>query len=432
MTADGNNFLLSFFGDDFTGSTDAMESLARSGVRTVLFTASPTPRQLAQHGGVRAFGVAGMTRSMPPDAMEGTLRPAFVAMGALKPPIVHYKVCSTFDSSPTVGSVGRAIDVGADVFGSKFVPVVAGAPALGRHCVFGNLFARSGPETEPFRLDRHPSMSKHPTTPMDEADLRRHLAKQTDKPIALLDVLAIDGPDPEQALDRLLRNGAPIVLIDLLHDGQLATVGRLIDHHGQSDAPHYVVGSSGVESALAAHWRVTGAIPKHHEFAPAGPNGPIVAICGSCSPVTAGQIRHALASGFDEAANLSEATDLTIRSLRGGRSVVIHTGMGETDKRLSGPSADEIGPALGTILRDVLDATKVRRVIVAGGDTSGHVATALGIESMEMIAELARGSPLCRVRAPNSPAGGIECTFKGGQIGKVGFFTQVQQGIRDV
>jgi uncharacterized protein YgbK (DUF1537 family) len=76
----------------------------------------------------------------------------------------------------------------------------------------------------------------------------------------------------------------------------------------------------------------------------------------------------------------------------------------------------------------VLAATKTRRLLVAGGDTSGEVARALGIESLEMIGELTRGAPLCRATAPNSPADGIEVTFKGGQIGPVDFFGRVRDG----
>src|SRR5689334_17388301 len=101
-----SDLVISFYGDDFTGSTDAMESLARCGIRTVLFTDPPTSQQLARHGDIRAFGVAGMTRSMSPDQMEQTLRPALSTLRASGAPIVHYKVCSTFDSSPAVGSIG--------------------------------------------------------------------------------------------------------------------------------------------------------------------------------------------------------------------------------------------------------------------------------------------------------------------------------------
>src|SRR5207248_3951223 len=103
---------------------------------------------------------------MSPEQMEQTLRPAFAALKAIGAPIVHYKVCSTFDSSPQIGSIGRVIDLGMEVFGARFVPVLVGAPLLGRYCVFGNLFARCGAESKPYRLDRHPSMRWHPVTPM--------------------------------------------------------------------------------------------------------------------------------------------------------------------------------------------------------------------------------------------------------------------------
>src|SRR5688500_7577560 len=132
---------LAYYGDDFTGSTDALEFLTRAGLRTRLFLKTPTA---AQCEGLDAVGVAGLTRSMNPDAMEAELRPAFTALRALGAPHVHYKVCSTFDSSPTVGSIGRAIDVGAEIFRARFIPLLVGSPALGRYCVFGNLFARMG------------------------------------------------------------------------------------------------------------------------------------------------------------------------------------------------------------------------------------------------------------------------------------------------
>lgn len=392
-----SDLLLSFYGDDFTGSTDAMESLARGGIRTVLFTRPPTLQQLANYEGLRAFGVAGMTRSMPPDEMERTLRPAFAALKQCGAPIVHYKVCSTFDSSPTVGSIGRAIDLGAEVFGGDIVPVVVGAPSLRRYCVFGNLFVRNATDAEPIRIDRHPSMGRHPTTPMDEADLRLHLAKQTTKTIGLIDVLKLASGGGE------LRNAeSEVVLIDLLDDSQLATVGRLISRS------RFVVGSSGVESALMTHWNCR-PVP----FPPVRSAGAILAVCGSCSPVSARQVDWALSHGFAEASGTFEDA---VRAIRGGRSALIHTRDGRPDE------------TFGRRVRDVIEATKVRRLLVAGGDTSGDVARALRIEALEMIGELTRGAPLCRAFAPNSPADGIEVTFKGGQIGPVDFFGLVRDG----
>ena len=122
MEAISNRLLIAFYGDDFTGSTDALEFLSRAGIKTVLFIEPPTKEQLERYKGLQAIGVAGMTRAMSPQAMEEELEPAFTTLKALNPKHVHYKVCSTFDSSPTIGSIGKAIDVGAKIFESKFTP----------------------------------------------------------------------------------------------------------------------------------------------------------------------------------------------------------------------------------------------------------------------------------------------------------------------
>ncbi|MBL2103911.1 four-carbon acid sugar kinase family protein, partial [Klebsiella pneumoniae] len=69
--------------------------------------------------------------------------------------ICHYKVCSTFDSAPRIGSIGSALEIGRAIYGGRTVPIIVGAPDLGRYQVFGNLFARAGGEI--FRIDRHPT-----------------------------------------------------------------------------------------------------------------------------------------------------------------------------------------------------------------------------------------------------------------------------------
>ena len=296
-----DDLLLSFYGDDFTGSTDVMEALSRAGLRTVLFLRPPGPDDLGRFPGARAVGVAGVSRSLSTGAMDAELRPVFEALGALGAPLVHYKVCSTFDSSPAVGSIGRAIDIGREVFGAPFVPAVVGAPVLGRYQVFGNLFARSGPETRPFRLDRHPTMRHHPITPMDEADLRLHLARQTDKRFGLFDLLDLALPREAQndRLHALLADGCEVVLFDVLTEEHLPVIGRLIADRTDTDHPLFAVGSSGVEYALAAHWKEEGRLPEPPVFE-ARPVEQIVAVSGSCSPVTDRQIAWALDNGFGE------------------------------------------------------------------------------------------------------------------------------------
>lgn len=107
--------LLAFYGDDFTGSTDALEFISRAGAKAVLFTEPPTAEQLKSFPGLNAYGVAGKTRALNADAMEQILIPAFEQMKSTEAKHIHYKVCSTFDSSPTVGSIGKAIDCGAKI-----------------------------------------------------------------------------------------------------------------------------------------------------------------------------------------------------------------------------------------------------------------------------------------------------------------------------
>ena len=140
-----SKLLLTFYGDDFTGSTDALEQLTLGGIHTALFIAPPTPAQLNNFPGLQAIGVAGKTRSLAPDAMERELKPALLALKKLGARHIHYKVCSTFDSSPTIGSIGRVMEVAAKIFPAKFIPLLVAAPALGRYTIFGNHFARKRP-----------------------------------------------------------------------------------------------------------------------------------------------------------------------------------------------------------------------------------------------------------------------------------------------
>jgi uncharacterized protein YgbK (DUF1537 family) len=437
--------LLAYYGDDFTGSTDALEFLSRAGARTALFIAPPTPAQLAAYPGLDAIGVAGLTRAMPPDAMQAALEPAFAQLRALGPRHVHYKVCSTFDSSPTVGSIGRAIEVGRAVFPGAFVPLLVAAPPLGRYCVFGNLFARLGIGSGGgiFRLDRHPSMSRHPVTPTDESDLRLHLARQTDMQIGLLDILQITRPlaEIQAALATQVHAGAEVILIDAIYDEQLLGIGAALDGCTTEKEPLFSVGSSGVEMALGQLWAQSGTLTPVAEWPSPGRAAPLLVVSGSCSPVTAGQIEWAKANGFAEVVLDAETLAAGINTpvavapyqqqavdlLTSHRSVIVHTNGGLKTTSTNLP-AEILGTALGLIAREVVQQTGARRVVVAGGDTSSYAARAMGIEAVEMVAPLYPGAPLCRASAPGSPLHGLEVNFKGGQVGAPEYFGVLLEG----
>lgn len=448
-----NQLLLAFYGDDFTGSTDVLESLARAGLQAALFLKPPSPEQIEGRG-LHAVGVAGISRSLPAEQMDAELRPVFEALHKLKPRFAHYKVCSTFDSSPHIGSIGRALEIGQSTFGSPYVLMVVGAPILGRYCVFGNLFARSGGESEPFRLDRHPTMRRHPTTPMTESDLRLHLSQQTDKSIALLDVLKLDLP-AEQAADELgqLFAESEIVIFDTLYNEHLTVIGQLMCGASIYNRTLFCVGSSGVEYALTSYWKAIGSLPDEPHFR-TGKVEQIVAVSGSCSSVTASQVEWAVAHGWGEIAlqtemlvnaakcenEIKRIVHEATKVLSSGRSVVLHTCRGPQDERLPATakalrnrpdgagSAEVLGTIMGHILRAILQATHLTRVAVTGGDTSGFVARALAIESLEFVSTLYPGSPLCRARSADAAIENVEIVFKGGQVGKVDFLECVRRG----
>lgn len=456
---ENNRLLIAFYGDDFTGSTDALEFLSRSGIKTVLFIEAPTAAQLERYPGLQAIGVAGMSRTYSPEEMETFLYPAFTALAKLNPRHVHYKVCSTFDSSPTIGSIGKAIDIGAAVFKTATVPLLAAAPHLGRYCLFGNLFARMGigTEGEIFRLDRHPSMRNHPTTPADESDIRLHLGRQTIKNIGLFDILELQKlPQETKAVDF---STSDVVLFDALTTEDLKSIGKLIDGQATDSETLFSAGSSAIEMALGAYWQESGLLQQQSDWN-TGTAGPVIVASGSCSAVTAGQIGYALNRGFVGLAidtislaeqvsavdlesdtglirSVAETYALTVSAIIAeGKNPLIHTSLGNDDSRVAatecvfrekgfGKSATAMlyGKLLGEIVRIAAENTNFQRIIIAGGDTSSYAARAMGIEAVEMIAPLSPGAPLCKVYAPGSAVDQLELVFKGGQVGKIDFFT---------
>jgi uncharacterized protein YgbK (DUF1537 family) len=442
-----DDLLLTFYGDDFTGSTDVLESLALNGVETVLFFEPPQPDDLDQFGGVQAVGVAGQSRTMSAAEMDEHLPPIFEALDRFDASLFQYKVCSTFDSSPTVGSIGHAIDLGRETFDASFVPVVVAAPSLkprGRYVVFGNLFATVDGET--YRLDRHPTMSEHPITPMTEADITRHLGEQTDRDIGLCDIRSIDGRGIgtlESDLDRILTRNEIVVFDGLSHDHQ-QIVGRLIwERSTEKDGQVFSASSSGLNYALTSHWRDVGVIDELGESRSIGEVDQIVVMSGSASPVNKQQIEWALNHGFDgirlDTAALinpdesdyarEQAVDTALDALKAGRSVVCYTARGPNDPAIDetleraeslGLADSEVGERIGTaqgrITRRLLRDTGLRRACVSGGDTSGYVVPHLDVYALEFAARVGPGSPLCIGRADQSSFDGVELALKGGQV----------------
>lgn len=441
-----NDLLLSWYGDDLTGSTDAMESLAMHGVPAVLFVRRPSDAQRARFFDVRAIGLAGTSRSESPAWMDAHLPDAFAWLKDLGAGICHYKVCSTFDSAPHVGSIGRALDIGAATFGQPVTPVVVGVPQMRRYTVFGNHFAAFDGIVH--RLDRHPVMSRHPVTPMDDADLVRHLGRQTSKRIALADYLLLGTADADTAVDQLMDGKDDALLFDVPDRTIQKIVGRQLWRH-RLPGGRFVVGSSGVEYALIQQWIAEARIAGTAEFAPPGAVDRIAVVSGSCSEVTARQIRHAEENGFAaialDARRLAspvfgpETFDAAladgIAALKRGRSVVIYTALGPGSNLVDATEADEafrhrIGQQLGELLKRMIEREGLARAVIAGGDTSSHALQQLGVFALTTRLPLPEtpGSPLCTAHSEAAVFDGLQIALKGGQIGSAGYFVNIRDG----
>ena len=436
-TTDVVNPRYAWYGDDFTGASDTLATVAQGGLRAFLFLGVPTAAHRAAVDALDALGIAGAARALAPAAMERELAPVAAFFATLGARVLHYKCCSTFDSAPHVGNLGVALRVLGAAASNRFVPIVGGQPGLGRYCAFGNLFAAAG-DGAVHRIDRHPTMSVHPVTPMNEADLRRHLAAQGIDPIALVDARAFADGATLDARFAQARASAAAVLFDALDDAHLAAIGRLLWQEA-AHAPLLALGASSVAQALLASWpRAGGEAPSRAaaRFAGVPPSaGAVFVLAGSQSPVTAQQLEAArayyevveidVATLAVEAGAIERTARNCARVLDAGRALLAHTGRARAD----GPPTATVARLGGELLRRVLElAPQVRRIGVAGGDTSSLAIGALGIWGLQWTGAFGPGVSLLRARSDDARFDGVELLLKGGQMGRVDLFERLLGG----
>jgi uncharacterized protein YgbK (DUF1537 family) len=426
---------IAYYGDDFTGATDTLATAARAGLRTMLFLGLPADDHLMRTGPLDCIGIAGAARAMAPAEMQHELEPVGRLFNALGAPVIHYKTCSTFDSAPHVGSIGAAIRVLKRHVRNPFVPIVGGQPNLRRYCLFGNLFAGAGSDGAVCRIDRHPTMRAHPVTPMHEAELPLHFAQQGLARVASLDYTAYDEMD--EALDRrleaMLAQQPDAVLMDIGQASHLAVAGRLIWQHAQR-APLLAAGPSSVVQALAAHWHAGRDAAASPATAPA--QGPVLLLAGSLSPVTARQVEAARSYGkvaidasrlLQDANYAGQLAHAMATLLRAGRHVLACTSL-EKDGAARHRDGRRLAIACGTLLARVLQHAPVKRVGIAGGDTSSYAVQAMNGWGLSYQSQLAPGVALCRLHSNERMLDGMEIMLKGGQMGTDDLFERLLQG----
>jgi uncharacterized protein YgbK (DUF1537 family) len=183
-----------------------------------------------------------------------------------------------------------------------------------------------------------------------------------------------------------------------------------------------------VEAALGNYWNEKGILKPVTEWMSAPKAERVLVVSGSCSPVTTAQIAWAKKNGFAEVVLdavrivneniVDEKIGEHVATMLQHQHVIVHTG----PKEVQNLSSEKLGTALGTIAKEAVMQSNIKRVVIAGGDTSSYAARAMEIDAVEMIAPIVSGAPLCKAYSKNEMINGLEVNFKGGQVGGEDYF----------
>lgn len=409
--------MLGVIADDLTGATDAACIIARRGLSVV--QVNGVPAELIEPG-PEAIVVALKTRTLAPaDAVAQSL----IALDWLQKSgasQIYFKYCSTFDSTPS-GNIGPVAKALALQLGAGTVVFCPSFPENGRTVYLGHLFVGD-------RLISESSLARHPLTPMTDPDLVRFLGLQVkDRQVVNLPFACVDAGADEvkDALVRLNQQGGAFVVADSLTDQHIDTLGKALE-----SAPLVSGGSPLCGSIARAHSRSAGR--PGARIAPAASDGPIAILAGSCSDATRRQlqrietvhpvIRLDPACLADDKSYQDRLAEAAINQLSSGVAVIASSAepnsVKETQDRLGTANAGTmIEQALGDMARRLSDAG-VRVFVVAGGETSSAVASALGITRLTIGPEITPGVPW--TQSLSSPH--YRMAFKSGNFGGPDFF----------
>jgi uncharacterized protein YgbK (DUF1537 family) len=427
--------LVAFYGDDFTGSSENLAQLCRTGLRGRLFFETADPALIiAEARTLDVVGIAGTARALSPETMAPALSRAFATLQATEPAVVQYKVCSTFDSSRSTGNFAIAIQQALAHWPGAIVPVSAATPGFGRYTAFSNHFANNNGSV--LRLDRNPALRNHPSTPMWEADLRRHLID-----LGCERVESIHWPEFGRDVTRLLldrgANSVPVV-IDGMSDDDMIHVAAAI-WRAKDTRPVFALAAQGLAGALGHV--ITRERGIHSE--PAVIRAPtavdrMLVLSGSCSMQTGRQLEAAQAAGWamieiplgrmgtpSQAETLAdELSKRVVAELRGGRSVAAFSARGNATASFDSARTPALGDIMARICRSAVTEAGLRRVIFAGGDTSSYAMTSIGADALDLVVfDVLRNCHVFRIRARDE-LDQVEVLLKGGQVGSDHFFLE--------
>jgi uncharacterized protein YgbK (DUF1537 family) len=411
--------LLGAVADDVTGATDLCSTLVHEGMRTVQTMGVARDLALPE---VDALVVGLKTRTAPVAEAVAKSLDALAWLRELGTRQFFFKYCSTFDSTPE-GNIGPVADALLDALGADFTVVCPVYPTNGRTLYQGHLFVGD-------RLLSESSLARHPLTPMTDPDLVRFLGRQTPRRVGLVpyDVVRKGAAPIERRLDDLRRSGVTYAVVDALEDDDLRAIGR-----ASADLP-LVTGGSGVALGLPENFRRRGLLTSAAPAAAPPPiQGPAVVFAGSCSAATQEQVRRmaarhpAIRLDVLDAGRNGDVEALAAEAvprLAEGPVLVYTTAppdeVARVQERVGAARASDIVETLLGELARALVAGGARRVIVAGGETSAAVVSALGIRALRVGAEIAPGVPW--MTSVDDPP--LALALKSGNFGGPDFFLE--------
>jgi uncharacterized protein YgbK (DUF1537 family) len=399
--------LIGVIADDFTGASDIANTLAKGGLATSQYMGVPGGAAAPE---VEAGVVSLKSRSCPAgDAVAASLDALqwLQAQGCRQ---IVFKYCSTFDSTPE-GNIGPVAEALAHALDVKGVVVCPAFPAMGRTVYQGHLFVGD-------RLLNESGMEHHPLTPMTDADIRRWLRRQTRSEV---------GHVPAGVpLDAALRAcEETLVVVDAVTDEDLVSIGRAC-----ADAP-LLTGGSGIALGLPANFIAKGlATGGRTRFE--GVDGPEAVLAGSCSGMTRSQV--------DAHRRVHPAMPVAVEDVMDGRTssgdlvAFIEANRGKAPLVYSSAAPEDVAAAharhgretvsdrleglFAETARQLVDRG-VRRVVVAGGETSGAVTQALDLDGLTIGPEISPGVPVLV-----SEERGVALALKSGNFGGEDFFDE--------
>ena len=411
--------LLGCIADDFTGATDLSSMLVRNGMRTVQLIGVPKPGTPVPEADAIVVALKSRTIQAADAVEQSRASLAWLQKAGCRQ--FFFKYCSTFDSTEA-GNIGPVAEALIAALDCGFAIACPAFPANARTVFQGHLFVGAA-------LLNESGMQDHPLTPMRDANLVRVLSRQSEGTVGLVPFATVDsGPSAiRDALTRLREQGRRFAIVDAVDDRHLLSIGAAVANHA------LVTGGSGVAMGLPENFRTRGLLTHASADDLPAVAGPAAVLAGSCSRATLLQIatsRDQLPTLELDPLDTPDAGDLTCQALdwahaKLGDTPIVIAASAPPDRvaalqaKLGRDAAGTLVETAMTSIAKELVARGVRRLVVAGGETSGAVVSGLGIERLRIGPEIDPGVPWTYAEGAGPP---LLLALKSGNFGGPHFF----------